>query len=202
MLVSVPLIKPIQDGRKTVTRRLAGLEKINTSPDRFLFKHMECIESEGIFSAVFLDIETTRDVKVRCPYGGIGTRLWIRENWYAPQCRDHLKPREMPSLEFTKPGYMADGNKPDWAGKTRPGIHMPRWLSRITVLNEGTFPERLNDITEAGAKLEGIPMSAMTLAINPDPYRSAFFKTFSNLNGDTLIAVNPWVWVVKFKLCK
>lgn len=200
LLVSVPLIKPIQQRIKTVTRRLAGLDKINEQPDRFSFVRMEVLYRREIYRAIFLDCDTGKEVKVNSPYGGKGTTLWVRENWYVGAGYDGVKPINLPRTDQVRRGYMADGDKPGWAGKTRPGIHLPRWMSRILLTNEDTYPEPLAAITEESAKAEGVPMAATILAREKQPYRYAFFQTFKQLNGPGIQEANPWVWVVKFTL--
>lgn len=212
MLVSGPLIKPIQDGRKTETRRTAGLKNINLFPDRYTFQNMHTDRSGEVW-ALFLDEPTGNVVTVKSPYGGKDTTLWVRENWYTHKHRDDQKPRDLPSKEFTKPGYMADGNKPEWAGKTRPAIHIPRWLSRIELTNRVTFPERLQDITQESALAEGMiaaphrPASSgckqwKNNSLFRDCYVCSFRVTWMQLNGETGLTwdFNPWVWVVKFTL--
>jgi hypothetical protein len=67
-----------------------------------------------------------------------GDRLWVRENF-----QDHI----------TGIHYTADGDAP---GKITPCIHMPRRLSRITMIIEAVKIESLQAITDADAKAEGI----------------------------------------------
>jgi hypothetical protein len=215
LLVSVPLIKPILGRWKTETRRLAGLDKINAAPDRFSFLRMEMLYRREIYRAIFLDTETGKEVKVNSPYGGVGTNLWVRENWYAGKGYDDMPPRSIPA-DIAKVGYMADGSKPDWAGKTRPAIHIPRWLSRIELTNEATYPERLQSITEKDAKNEGVDRGILRdgpntekgqfqleLTCNGSPigtFLDGFKYTFMTLNGRDIWEQNPWVWVIKFTL--
>jgi hypothetical protein len=205
LLTSAPLIKPIQDGTKTETRRLSGLQTINENPDRYRLTHT-IINKNGDLFAVFEDIagdpqsEWVDGVTIKSPYGTKGTTLWIRENWFVQSGFDDVKPRLLPKNDLLQVGYMADGDKPVWAGKTRPAIHIPRWLSRIDLMVKSVHLERLEQITEEGAKAERVPISEAILKSEPEPYRFAFFKTFIKLNGPDVVKRNPWVWVVKFNL--
>lgn len=218
MLVSVPLINPIRDQYKTETRRLAGLDQINENPDRYTFLRMEYLDRSGRFWAVFLDGETGNDVTVASRYGGLGTTLWVRENWYAGQGYDLTKPRDLPRPERSKilHGFMAEGDKPVWAGKTRPGIHMPRWMARYILTNQDTHPQRLHDITEADAKREGVERGILRDGPNTEKgefqleltckgspigtFLDGFKFTWMQLNGRPSWDINPWVWVIKFTL--
>lgn len=200
LLVSGPLIAPIQKGTKTETRRLTGLVKINQNPDRYDFTEMRFYGQTGEHYAAFFDKEKGKELEIFCPFGGPGTTLWVRENWAAGKGYDDVAPKLIPG-KIAQIWYQADGKKPAWAGRGRPSIHLPRWLSRMELNNEGTYPERIQDITEDAAKREGMKVSPLTLATQSTPYRYQFFKTFNNLNGSSLVNTpNPWVWVVKFTL--
>lgn len=110
------------------------------------------------------------------------------------------------------------GVKTDEAGKyhwepgqspcrTRPSIFMPRWASRILLEIVSVRVERLQDISCADAKAEGIErsrdgmmwcdyISASHAQINPiDSYRTLW----ESINGPGSWDANPWVWVIEFK---
>ena len=99
------------------------------------------------------------------------------------------------------------------ARSTIPSIHMPRWASRITLEITEVRVERLNDISEADAKSEGVqpyifghgPVSDSAYNAeggyhNGRGYRDGFEILWDSINGkkhpwDS----NPWVWVIAFK---
>ncbi len=98
------------------------------------------------------------------------------------------------------------------AGKNVSPLFMPRWASRITLEVTGLRAERLQDITEADAKAEGVePLSHIGAeqAIAGDqqsrthgshPHTLAFAVLWDTINGDRAPWVsNPWVWVVGFE---
>ena len=79
----------------------------------------------------------------------------------------------------------------------RPGIHMPRWASRITLEITGVRVERLQDISEADAIAEGARNS---LHLPGGRFaRENFGHLWWTINGDGSWKSNPWVWVVEFK---
>src|SRR5688572_17762651 len=81
---------------------------------------------------------------LRCPYGAPGG-LWVKETFY-----DEIKGNE----HFV--AYRATNAHGDGGLKWKPAIFMPRWASRITLEITDVRVERLQDITEADAKAEGL----------------------------------------------
>lgn len=98
----------------------------------------------------------------------------------------------------------------------KPSIHMPRALSRITLEITGVRVERLQDISEADAKAEGIVSRKLNagdsrcglttvFGIGSDDdhgvsAKQAFAHLWESINGPgSWVASNPWVWVVEFR---
>ncbi len=150
-----------------------------------------------------------------CPYGvAPGRRFWVKETYY-------------PAFKRTKSNsgcvYRADqiapclALRPDWhpGGKGwKPSIFMPRWASRTELLSREIKVERLHDITDAGAKAEGIQELPLQKGQpgawwTADPSkgaklqgrtpRQAYIKLWELINGKDSWDPNPWVWVIKFK---
>ena len=123
-------------------------------------------------------------MSIPCPYGEPGDTLWVREThaivhepvWYDSDDA----PRAVGAV------YRADweGEAPLWS----PSIHMPRWASRITLEVLDVRVERLDEVTEAEAQLEGFDSLADFQAIWAILHRDA---------GD-----NPWLWRVEFRRVK
>jgi hypothetical protein len=82
------------------------------------------------------------------PYS-IGDVLWVRETWQENNVTSEQDRKEMPYF------YRAD---PDGVllRSWRPSIHMPREAARITLEVKGVRIERIQDISEEGAKAEGV----------------------------------------------
>lgn len=184
ILVSGPLIEPIQLDLKIETRRTSGLDDIpldaeyvgptDDDPTVHVFRKM-------------IGANTGALIPVKCRYGAPGGNLWVRENWFVGRGYDEVKPRDLPHIPFIRRGYMSEWiTKPFWAGKGRPSIHMPRWLSRFNLTVNNITVERLHDITEDGAIREGVQSV------------DGFKRTWIKLNGQDSWDANPWVWVITF----
>ena len=120
-------------------------------------------------------------VDFACPYGCPGDRLWVREthSFYDRECR--------------KPYYQADID--DWEpGGWRSPIFMPRWASRITLEITDVRVQRVQEITEAEAKAEGVHC-----AVNGSN-RLAFATLWDSVNAKRGFswADNLWVWAITF----
>lgn len=106
-------------------------------------------------------------------------------------------------------GFSGDAADRSDIPKWRPSIHMPRWASRITLEVTGVRVERLNEISEADAKAEGVNGGCLCCGNpapcgcdNPSPsHQDAFIWLWDALNANRGYPweSNPWVWVVEFK---
>jgi hypothetical protein len=80
---------------------------------------------------------------------------------------------------------------------------MPRAASRILLEITGVRVERLNDISDADARSEGIRMWAAGACAPENPRgltEAEYFELlWSQINGALSWQENPWVWVVEFK---
>jgi hypothetical protein len=217
ILFSAPMVRAILAGTKTQTRRVAkGLA-------------LEWL-SEGFEPAFVAD-----DANRLCPYGQPGDRIYVREAFRLLGVFDADSPIAVGELclnaGYPKPWapiqYEADGSRDNWmhvgtpphddgppeAGKLRPGIHMPRWASRILLEIVGVRVERLQDISDADAIAEGIERNSEyptlwkrgNLHGDQNIVKSTGFpklgyrSIWEQINGAGSWAANPWVWVVEFR---
>ena len=229
VLFSAPMVKALIAETKTQTRRL-----INPQPfeDGELIGHAKLCGLFGahVFGPCLVKIAGS-------PYGAVGDRLWVRETWYCDNFTErdfararvgHISPRtdEQIIAEWRESMYyradtesgvgkvcelipecQCEGQSP-W----KPGIHMPRWASRIELEVTKVRAERLQAITEQDAKAEGVePMvtvrkvypSKHAAEIETTSYRDGFRRLWDEINGERAAwALNPWVWVVDFKLAE
>lgn len=169
ILFNGAMVRALREGRKTVTRRTAGLAKINAEPDAWSL--ILSGSDDGTGGWHFLNSNNGEILLIRCPYGVAGDRLWTREKWgiydkSESRCQiETIKtPRGpnglMPGAEgywLRRVIYAADGNPdPIHPWKMRPSIHMPRWASRDMLEVISARPERLHAITEEDAMAEGL----------------------------------------------
>lgn len=84
------MVRAIVNGQKIMTRRVRGLGEINKDP--YNYQLVECSPKDG--SAVFADPEGFGK-SLRCPYGHVGKKLWVRETWTAAYgCGSYENPTE------------------------------------------------------------------------------------------------------------
>ncbi|WP_455826569.1 hypothetical protein [Pseudomonas graminis] len=195
ILFSAPMVRAILEGRKTVTRREVKKQAA-----------LDCLAAG--FEPAFLALPGNADL---CPYGKPGDRLWVRETWYCDHFEvmrgPYLKPDDLDIGEALDDGtlvYAADGLTPYEADQPiwRPSIHMPRWASRILLEVTKVRVERLQDISRADIRAEGLqcPLELASDDVSPnyrDWYPAAWRELWESTGGNW--EANPWVWVVEFK---
>lgn len=193
ILFSAPMVRAILDGRKTQTRRVMKVQ-----PGDVLWR------SNGR-DWLWLDNDdgplTEPAPCIRCPFGAVGDRLWVRETWRSERRNDGARMVRFNadnSVEERPSAHEAPYDTVWRRGLTdrwRPSIHMPRWASRITLEVTGVRVERLQDISEDDAKAEGVsgPFDAL---FTP---KVRFEALWESINGLDAWDANPWVWVVEFR---
>ncbi len=158
--------------------------------------------------------QTRRILNSRCrlPYAP-RDRLWVREAWRTEAAYDDLSPSQMGGEE---PILYVAGGQQTWgqsaivkAGRSRAGMHMPRWASRITLLVEAVRVERLQDIDHDDVLAEGTSADDAASATGDKEattigaaYRRAFVALWDGINAarpGCAWADNPWVAVVRFR---
>ncbi len=189
ILFSATMVRAILSGQKTVTRR----EVKKTAA-------LDCLAAG--FEPAFLALPGNADL---CPYGKVGDQLWVREAWQADAQVNEVAPRELSHGEPIR--YPADGASRQTGcsmitpGKTRPSIHMPRWVSRLLLEITAVRVERLQDISKEQALAEGVMNCEQDIDPDGNGYEplELFGGLWTMINGDGSWQSNPWVWVVEFK---
>jgi hypothetical protein len=195
ILFSGEMVKAILESRKTQTRRIV-------KPQPKWFPH------DGK-----LAFDDAANNGIKCPYGEVD-RLWVRETFAIDHEHGEGTRGEISPAVY----YRATDTKFPWAKPIwKPSIFMPRWASRITLEVIGVKVERLQDISEADTKAEGISSFTWNNSSNgrSNPQRAyvafpekdggfqtaaqAYEALWEKINGSGSWAANPWVWVVEFK---
>lgn len=149
------------------------------------------------------------DVRRLEPRYQVGDRLWVKEAWRARDKFDDLKPIQIGKRVGKEVRYELDGvmsfeqKLPFTAGKLRSPLFMPYWAARTWLEVTGVRAERLQEITEEGAKAEGVdatPMVLLSPSLMFDSYCETYRGLWDQINGKGSWEANPWVWVYQFKL--
>ncbi len=217
ILFSTPMVQAIIEGRKTETRRLKGLKIINKNPDEWtkdfndakLYK--SCFNGNGQFI-------------VKCSYQ-IGDILYVRES-FAYKSFSTLgygviykaDNSIMENIDDDSINIETCFNREYKYSNWKPSIHMPKSASRIWLQIKTIGIERLQDISEADSINEGIEHWPNPFLKGIETYQdyskpvkkgtnggfttasTAFSVLWSHINGPESWHLNPWVWVIKFKV--
>ena len=208
-LFNTEMVRAIQDGTKTATRRVVKqLADVGFPPDTqfWVSPHSGLIYWGGIDKKLLISGEPVIE-----PYHS-GDILYVRETW----C--DIWNENGTWLDY---GYAVDGEpNTDYWGvfrngvpiksfKWRPSIHMPREAARIFLRVTGVRVERLWEITEEQARAEGLyrGWKATETSTMATTAKQAFMWVWDSTikpADRTLYGwmFNPWVWVIEFERCE
>ena len=236
LLMRGPLVLQTLAGLKSQTRRINGLEELNRYPGSLSGSGAACdLGYKGLCpSAYYIKDkaayrknpgafhyfvgESDRSINIiplKCPYGGIGDRLWVKENAYITPKRWADRASDCNARDADGDprivGYASsmDGESvrcaEDYKVKLSPSIFMPRWASRLTLEIVEVRVERVQDISEEDARAEGCDGNC-PIGYIPAHQKAPCTYHFAQL-WDSINATrghgwekNDWVWVVVFKL--
>lgn len=211
ILFSTPMVQALLEGRKTQTRRLVKWPRVPDWHDWDYEPDSVERRGDGPWWPMWHHRRGSKDIKgpVKCPYGQVGDILWVRESWQWIE-------------GFAGSGYYVfktdfhqryDGWERDTKShierveRWRPSIHMPKEAARIWLQVTDVRVERLQSITIADAKAEGVERYHETDAYvnfldgtwTANAWAS-FGSLWSKINGRESWDANPFVWVVKFSV--
>lgn len=190
ILFSTEMVRAILEGRKTQTRRIVKKQPHGAG---------EWVRQ--LASWLFPNVNPY--IKLKCPYGQPGDRLWVRETWFN-------------DMSFGSPEYYYRANgefdeqferhRLGQVGpfKWRPSIFMPREACRLMLEVTDVRVERLQDISEEDAIAEGISLpnyaeQAIKDIFFPEP-SAIYSELWESINGKGSWDKNPWIWVIGFKI--
>ena len=195
ILFNTHMVQAIQEGRKTVTRRV-----MNPQPVSPIYR-MGPSGAAGFFA--------TQGGSLYIPEFQPGNILYVRETWQFFPCFDCVKsmcdttPLTYEDSDSVTEGcwiYRADYIESDqkrvcW----RPSIHMPKEAARIFLRVKDVWAEPLKNIMYFDCLAEGIPYRQM---------EDDIIRDFAELWDSTIKPAdrasygweaNPWVWVIGFE---
>jgi hypothetical protein len=208
------MVRALRDGSKTQTRRATGLAFVNENPGCWLRQWVPAQDGKHWLFTCGDD-----SVQLRCPYGVEGDRLWVRETMRSTNDGDDYAWH-----------YAADGEPLDFSYETEAGydlaeamrpikkpcvvsIHMPRAASRLLLEITAVRVERVQAISIADAKAEGIEIDhsgdwgngykdylCKDGSVSFGSAVASYESLWASINGPASWAANPWVWVVEFKV--
>lgn len=154
-----------------------------------------------------------------CPYGRTGDGIWVREEHFRfghwePVPGVKTKTGRIKWRFAADDGFVRFSDESDAPTQYRKGRNhkdpdapvwhkrlarfMPRKFSRITLEITAVRVERLQDISEADAKNEGVTI-ASAIICEPDRARRAYRTLWEQINGHGSWDANPYVWVIEFQ---
>lgn len=182
MLFNTEMVKAIMEGRKTVTGRVLKLP-FEVHPNGFITK--------------------AKGNERLCPYEPpfqTGDILYVRETWHKYTKRIG-KGENCRLAEFY--GYKASiANSEDANEPWKPSIHMPKEAARIFLRVKSVHAERLQDIDDKGAYLEGAgELNAIyQIGARVCEFVKIWNSTIKPADLNTYgWEANPWVWVIEFE---
>ena len=213
ILFNTEMVREILDGRKTCTRRVVKYKYDNTQmevkKDKYGSRLIEIqCDVEGETYGKNSDGSTWRRlrpfIEKKPPYSR-GDILYVRETWgegyedgtYIYRADDKLA--DLPTFkELSKLIY-------------HPSIHMPKEAARIWLKVTNVRVERLQEITEDGAKAEGANWKNGQNVGWEEKMKRTATERFAEIWNSTIKKsdldrygwkANPWVWVIEFERCE
>lgn len=187
--MSMPMVQAILEGRKSQTRRVIK-PQFKVAHEIFQYQGNTYIQTELL--------ERNKNALngcIKCPFGQVGSRLWVRETCQYPINRDGT-PVERVIYKADLSDADANNDACDWSWK--PSIFMPRWASRITLEITNIRVGRLQEITLSDCWDEGI---APEWGIG-GKIRFRMLWDLINAKRGYSWESNPWCWCLSFKVVR
>lgn len=212
ILFNTEMVRAILDGRKACTRRVVKYKYDNTQMEVKTDKYgsrlieIQC-DVEGETYGKNSDGSTWRRlrpfIEKKPPYRR-GDILYVRETWgegYAEGTYIYKADDKLAELQtFKKTSKIL----------YHPSIHMPKEAARIWLKVTDVRVERLQDITDDGAKDEGANWKNGKNVGWEEKMKRTATERFAEIWDSTIKksdldrygwAANPWVWAIQFERC-
>ena len=198
IIFSAPMVEALLAGTKTQTRRLLAIRGHRS------FREFGPSDTKG-YDWHFRDAEARWhdlhhvELLKRLRWQA-GDRLWGREAFSF----------DGPNGYTTEVFYRADGYEYGREGGWKSPIHMPRHVSRLTLTVTEVRVQRLQEISEADAKAEGVdwevvccdetdPCCHEMIARSPT---EVYGRLWNTLHGPAAWDANPWVVALSFTVAR
>ena len=222
---STPMVGAVVAGRKTMTRRI-----VNTAMHGWDAQNKEYIRLEtytieqtkrdslACIQAYFKSDSSSALLGAKCPYGQSGDWLWVREEHQIWQKGEYWMCKYRDGFVLTKLASEISEKttenllKRKTLGEWQRARFLPKEFARIWLERTETKVERLQSITFKDAVAEGIEMVdkgdegykiyglADNITSNTTYAPDSFKSLWESINGEGSWKVDPWVWVVGFKV--
>lgn len=201
ILFNTEMVRAILDGKKTCTRRIVkGAIPDDAMWGYTMFTPKGCVSCRGVYADEY------GEKFFRLPYQQ-GDILYVRETWGHPISLNSDKQYVFRADKIAEIGFKNDSHI--W----HPSIHMPKEAARIWLKVTDVRVERLQKITEDGAKAEGAIDNRGLIHSPENEYdrihtaREHFIEIWdSTIKKSDLDRygwnANPWVWVIEFERCE
>ena len=183
----------VAEGKKTMTRRTYGLGMVNKDPDAWIVTPTgnplawACLRKDAEGNIV------ERVNNVKCPYGGVGDRLWVRATW----CKNS---QGQMLFKYQKDALTKMLDLPEINILWKPAIHLLKADAEIWLEITEVRAERVRQITFADRLDEGITYKFPYI----EDTKRDFRNLWNSLNAKRGLGwdFNPWVWPISFKVIK
>lgn len=218
------MVRAKRAGRKNQTRRL-----LNPQPPALVGAPSRISGGRGKYNWGFpVDGCSDEPFKIKCRYGDVGDRLWMKEQYgFLPDRHPFVRdPHSIGLGEYAGYGRMTERGFVVWLidcpmqlipqVNVMNAMFMPAMCARTVLEITDLKAERLQDISEDDAAREGAYREEPEEINHADGYsmwetppdgyplqrtaRAAFFQFFDMLNRHKEMPdPNPWVWAIGFK---
>ena len=216
ILFSGPMVRALLAGTKTQTRRVLKGSALAAREPQWEAKK----GADGVWRLLAgtpdLSGSVVPDIRI-----AIGDRLYVREAWrcngWATDVATVMyRASEGDGYTAMTEQYPVEGKSPmRVTGTWRPGIHMPRWASRLTLTVTDVRVERLQDCSNEDALAEGVvPVvhrvgGTTRYSATGDKFglaqrtpKLAYAHLWDSINGEDAWSENPWVAAYTFTVQK
>lgn len=201
ILFCAPMVLALLDGRKTQTRRVAkfpavmGNKAAVTAPEENLIELEDGEFRRGIFHYASTGA-------LSGPYrlsAKASDRLWVREAWRADDYAKDDPERTIYRADI--PSDVLDAGK--GIIKWKPGIHLPRIRSRLTLVVTDVRVQRLQDISRDDVIAEGITeRDGYPITECVAGWHEPFAQLWDSVNGAGAWETNPWICAITFEVIR